>query len=249
MITRLDQFYNNRLRALLYLHRTIQRGFFLFLIVLSLNLLSCLSIESPKTPKIREEHETQHEWALRLEKPGLPNLYRVTKDLYRGAQPTREGIGRLKEMGIKTIINLRSSHSDRNEIGKLKFDYEHIKMKAWHPEDKDVIRFLKIVTDKDRTPVFVHCQHGADRTGMMCAIYRIAVCGWNKNEAIKEMTEGGFGYHKVWKDLINYIEELDVDGLKKKAGLGRKYAADTDRNISKDTHSLLIGGGRTSARC
>jgi len=200
--------------------RIVRRSnFFLLLIVLCLNLLSCLSSESPKTPKTAED--TQREWALRLEKPGLPNFHRVTKDLYRGAQPTKEGIGRLKEMGIKTIVNLRSFHSDRDEIGNLEFDYEHIKMQAWHPEDEDVIRFLKIVTDKDRTPVFVHCQHGADRTGLMCAIYRIAVCGWNKNEAIKEMVEGGFGYHKIWKELVEYIEELDVDGLKEKAGLAK----------------------------
>jgi protein tyrosine phosphatase (PTP) superfamily phosphohydrolase (DUF442 family) len=41
-------------------------------------------------------------------------------------------------------------------------------MKAWHPEEKEIVKFLKTVTDKTKTPVFVHCQHGADRTGLMC---------------------------------------------------------------------------------
>jgi len=97
----------------------------------------------------------------------------------------------LKKLGIRTIINLRSFHSDRDEIGETGLAYEHIYMKAWHPEDKEAVRFLQIVTDSKRTPVLVLCQHGADRIEAMIAIYRIAVQGWSKEEAIREMTEGG----------------------------------------------------------
>jgi protein tyrosine/serine phosphatase len=46
------------------------------------------------------------------------------------------------------------------------FHYEQIPMEAWRPEQEDVVRFLRIVTDPKRVPVLVHCQHGADRTGM-----------------------------------------------------------------------------------
>ena len=42
---------------------------------------------------------------------------------------------------------------------------------------KDVVRFLKIVTDPESGSVLVHCLHGADRTGTMCALYRVAVEG------------------------------------------------------------------------
>jgi len=153
-------------------------------------------------------------WAAPLERPGLPNLHKVSETLYRGAQPTAEGMRELKRMGIRTVINLRSFHSDRDEIAQTGLAYEHIYMKAWHPEDKEVIRFLQIVTDPQRTPVFVHCQHGADRTGTMCAIYRIAVQGWTKDEAIREMTEGGFGYHEAWQNLVTYIRNLDVERIK-----------------------------------
>ena len=79
--------------------------------------------------------------------------------------------------------------------------------------------FLKIVSDKKNAPVFVHCQYGADRTGTMCAIYRIVILGWPKEEAIREMKEGGFGYHPIWKKLLKYIRALDVDRIKKEAGL------------------------------
>jgi len=126
----------------------------------------------------------------------------------------------LEKMGIKTVVNLRSFHSDRREMQGTKMLYQHITMKAWHAEDKELVRFLKIVTNKNHQPVFVHCQYGPDRTGTMCALYRIAVQGWTKGQAIEEMTKGGFGYHSIWKNLVDYIKELDIDKIKKKAGLG-----------------------------
>jgi protein tyrosine/serine phosphatase len=87
-------------------------------------------------------------------------------------------------------------------------------MKTWHPADDQVIHFLQIVTDKNRTPVFVHCMRGADRTGTMCAIYRIAVQGWSRPEAIEEMTKGGFGFYEGWQNLVDYILNLDIDQIK-----------------------------------
>lgn len=162
---------------------------------------------------------TDREWAQRLEVPGVENLHKVSEELYRGAQPTKEGMQQLKELGVKTIVNLRSLHSDRDEIGNTGLYYEHIFMKTWHAEDEEVERFLKIVTDEKRTPAFVHCQRGADRTGTMCAIYRVAVQGWSKDEAIEEMTKGGFGFYSGWKNLINYIRELDIEEIKNQANL------------------------------
>ncbi|MGB2808244.1 MAG: dual specificity protein phosphatase family protein [Sedimentisphaerales bacterium] len=167
----------------------------------------------------KTELAAEREWAHRLEMPGVENLHKVSDFLYRGAQPTKEGMQQLKELGIKTIVNLRSFHSDRAETGDTGLSYEHIYMKTWHAEEKEVVRFLNIVTDPNRTPVFVHCQRGADRTGTMCAIYRIAVQGWSKDEAIEEMTKGGFGFYSGWKNLINYIHELDIEEIKSSAGL------------------------------
>lgn len=160
---------------------------------------------------------TNATWATPLEKPGLPNLHKVSDQLYRGAQPTAEGMKNLERLGVKTVINLRSFNSDRKELTGTNLAYQHLWVKAWHPEDKEVVAFLKSVTDTNATPVFVHCQHGADRTGTMCAIYRVAVQGWTKDAAIEEMTKGNFGYHTVWKNLIEYIRELDIDAIKKRA--------------------------------
>jgi len=164
------------------------------------------------------------EWAQPLNVDGVPNLHKVSDGLYRGAQPTAEGMRVLKKLGIKTVLNLRSLHSDRDELAGTGLGYRHLQLKAWHPEAEDAVAFLKIVTDKDLQPVFVHCQQGADRTGLMCAIYRVAVCDWSKEQAAKEMTEGGFGFHAVWTEIVPFLNALDLEKLKKEAGLSTQPA-------------------------
>lgn len=154
-------------------------------------------------------------WAKPVELDGVANLHKLSDSLYWSAQPTAEGMKNLKAIGIETVVNLRSFHSDRDEIGKTALGYEHIYMKAWHPERKEVVRFLQIVTNPKRQPVLVHCLHGADRTGTMCAIYRVAVEGWTKEDALAEMRKGGYNFHEVFKNLPNWITDLDVDEVMK----------------------------------
>ena len=63
-----------------------------------------------------ETIHAQNKWAERIELPGRPNLHKVSDDLYRGAQPTAEGMELLEKLGVKTVINLRSIRSYRDEI-------------------------------------------------------------------------------------------------------------------------------------
>jgi len=160
-----------------------------------------------------------HEWAEPVTKPGLEKLYRVSDTLYRGAQPTAEGMKQLKVMGVKTVVNLRTFHSDRDEIGDLDLGYVHIRTMVLYISADDVVEFLRTVADKDRQPVFVHCLHGVDRTGVMSAVYRIAIEGWSKAEALDEMVNGPFGHNKVLVNLHHFINDLDIGDIKRRAGL------------------------------
>ena len=171
-----------------------------------------VKIDSEKTKKYQTQRPAN--WAVAIKEDGLPNFHKVSETLYRGAQPDANGIAKLKAMGIKTILNLRAFHSDKDEIGDVNIGCEHISMTAWHPEYKEIVKFLQIVTDPKKTPVFVHCQHGADRTGLMCAVYRAAVEGWSKEDALNEMIYGGYGFHSIWKNLLNYYMRLDIEKLK-----------------------------------
>ncbi len=182
-------------------------------IIITCLVLANLALASEPTSSRPES------WAQPVTLGGAPNLHKVSDDLYRSAQPTAQGMKNLKQTGIETVVNLRSFHSDRDEIDNTGLGYEHIYMKVWHPEREEAVRFLQIVTNPKRTPVLVHCRYGADRTGTMCALYRVAVQGWSKEEALREMTEGGFNYHSVFNNLTEWILELDVESIKKDAGI------------------------------
>ena len=181
-------------------------------------ILALVLVSTPCGAQTSSPHRPAH-WAKPIPLKGVPNLHRVSDALCRSAQPSAEGMRNLEAMGIVTIVNLRSFHSDRDQIRGTGLAYEHLYLKAWHPEEEDAVRFLRIVTAPKRTPVLVHCQHGADRTGAMCAICRVTVQGWSKEEALKEMSEGEFGFHGIWQDLIQWIDALDLERIKKRAGI------------------------------
>jgi hypothetical protein len=54
---------------------------------------------------------------------------------------------------------------------------------------------------------------------MMCAIYRMVMQNWPPAAAAREMQDGGFGFHSVWKNLVKYVEDFDAEALRRKAGL------------------------------
>ncbi|MFO1370921.1 MAG: tyrosine-protein phosphatase [Candidatus Competibacteraceae bacterium] len=155
-------------------------------------------------------------WATPLEVSGVANLHKVSSFIYRSAQPTHEGIKNLeKEIGIKTVINLRAFHSDANEIKGTGLLNKELSVKTWRIEDEDIINLLNILKKSENGPFLIHCQHGADRTGIMVAMYRIVEQGWTKDEAIKEMMEGGYGFHSIWSNIIDYVHNVDVEKIKK----------------------------------
>ncbi|MFH1238511.1 MAG: dual specificity protein phosphatase family protein [bacterium] len=144
--------------------------------------------------------------------PGLPNFAKVSDVLYRGAQPDEQGFKELKKMGVKTIINLRDNHSDTEMMKDLGLQYVSIPVNTWDLEDKDVVMFLQIATNPANQPIFVHCQHGSDRTGTMAAIYRVYEQKWSRDDAIRELPN--FGFHRIWHNLKKYIRYIDLEKIR-----------------------------------
>jgi len=140
--------------------------------------------------------------------PGVANLARISDQLYRGAQPTREGFAQLKAMGVKTIVNLRETHDDREDLEGLGLRYVQIPFNPAAPNDEVIAAFMKTVCDPVNQPVFVHCLAGSDRTGTVVAVYRSVVQGWPMEEAVKELER--FGFHEVWTELLQYLAALDA---------------------------------------
>ncbi|HEY9677726.1 MAG TPA: tyrosine-protein phosphatase [Drouetiella sp.] len=122
----------------------------------------------------------------------------VSPHLLRSAQPTPANFQALKKAGVKTIINLRDGQQDidyeRGIVEKLGMRYVSIPMSSFKPvKQAQVQSFLNIVSDPRFTPALVHCRQGEDRTGTMCAMYRMEKQGWTGPQAYKEMI--GYGFH------------------------------------------------------
>ena len=163
-------------------------------------------------------------WAQPADSKSIANFFKVGDELYRGAEPMGSGYAELKKMGVRTVINLRAFHSDSALCDAATLLGVQIRMRQLTPEPEEVAEFLRIVTNPQFAPYFVHCDKGSERTGVMCAIYRIALCDWTKEDAIREMTGGGFGTNVSWGNQVIYIKGLNVDALRKQAAAAKAEA-------------------------
>ena len=136
----------------------------------------------------------EHSIGTKVKTKGIPNFGEVTPNLYRGAQPSNEGLESLKDMGINLVVDLRGGASKEEEetAKKLGMQYISIPSHCQSPQDETFAKFLRVVRENPAKKTFVHCQLGVDRTGMAVASYRMAEEGWSANEALKEMRAFGF---------------------------------------------------------
>ena len=154
------------------------------------------------------------QWASVVERSG--NLHRITDTLYRSEQLIQGHVELLKSLGIATVISFRAFHSDRRVLTDAAIELHRIPMHTWRIRDKDVIEALRLISEGERTgAVLIHCLHGADRTGLVSAMYRMIHQGWTRDEALDELQNGGYGFHSIWKNIPNYIRRVDLDALRR----------------------------------
>ncbi len=148
-------------------------------------------------------------WAQPVASTAIHNWHKIHDGLYRSRQPDRKGFEAAKKMGIRTIVNLRSSHSDAKLVEGLGFNLVEIPMLAYDLSEDRILAALKAIQAGPQ-PVLVHCQQGSDRAGVVSATYRVVVQGWTKDEAIDELKNGGYGFHRYYLNIPAFIRNLDV---------------------------------------
>jgi tyrosine-protein phosphatase SIW14 len=142
----------------------------------------------------------------------LPNFQKVDDHVYRGAQPTDSGFKDLAQLGIKTIVDLRDigEHSQANEekiVTGLGMRYVSIPMHGLStPKGDKVAAVQALFNDTTSGPVFVHCKRGADRTGMVVAVYRISHDQWDNKKALTEAKSYGMSFFEraIQSYVMNY---------------------------------------------
>jgi len=153
-------------------------------------------------------------WAEPIELEGAPNLHRISPTLYRSEQPTALGMKNLEKLGIRTVINLRAFNDDEDEVEGTSLRIERVKILTWRIGDQHVVEVMRMLKKTENGPFLIHCQHGADRTGLMSAMYRMLEQGWTADDALKELVDGGYGYHSMWKNIVKYLRSVDVEKLR-----------------------------------
>lgn len=133
-------------------------------------------------------------------------ITKVTDRLFRGAHPlTVQDLAQLKAQGIDTILNLERGWFELFH-GRLNWEtimgimagmtVIHLQLAdVFAPEPMQLDAALDIIRDPKYGKVYVHCLHGVDRTGEVCAAERVKVEGWSADSAIAEMFS--FGYHQM----------------------------------------------------
>jgi tyrosine-protein phosphatase SIW14 len=138
---------------------------------------------------------------------GVAYAAEVAPGLYRGGTPDQAGVAWLQQqLGVRTVINLRHYHgtTEGERVRAAGMRYERIELESSDaPEPQQIERFLALVADPAARPLYVHCLHGVDRTGVMMAVYRMEVEGWSNADAVAEMEH--FGPHAIWRDLQRFV--------------------------------------------
>jgi protein tyrosine/serine phosphatase len=137
---------------------------------------------------------------------GLSNVGRVAPGVLRGAQPGREGYATLKAMGIKTVIDMRTTESEQKQVeaAGMRAIAVPIEMSREGLKEK-VERMVALMADPANQPVYIHCRHGQDRTGIVVAAYRMKQQGWSLPAAEAEMQN--FGFNEVWVNFKKFIRQ------------------------------------------
>jgi len=122
---------------------------------------------------------------------GIKNFDKVDEHVYRGGQPTDDGFRYLARMGVRTILDLRGSggraKAEERVVKAAGMTYVNVPMSGLTPPTDDQIKkVLALLEDHAAGAVFVQCQRGADRTGVVIAAYHIDHDKWDNGRALSD---------------------------------------------------------------
>jgi len=116
------------------------------------------------------------------------NLHQIDIDMWRSNQPTPRRIEQAAQLGIRTIINLRGPRSDggwrleAEACGRHGLKLVDFTTRSRAAPDKQMLYDTKSLFDRIEGPALLHCKSGADRAGLMSALYLLM----KKNRPVAE---------------------------------------------------------------
>lgn len=105
------------------------------------------------------------------------NLHRISPKAWRSAQPAPYQIRALARRGIRSVVNLRGGQSygslplEVEACASAGLQFENFVLRSRAIPSVEEIRAAKTLFDRLEYPVLFHCKSGADRAGIMSALY------------------------------------------------------------------------------
>ena len=144
---------------------------------------------------------------------GIPRFLKLTDQVWTGGQPWIEHFPKLKDAGVKVVINLRAhaEHQGGREevrVKELGMNYFNIPVDSQAPDELDADDFLKLTDEQLKNgPVFIHCT-AAIRVGAFWMIRRVLRDGWEVDKALEEANRIGLNNHPALTTFAKeYIEK------------------------------------------
>lgn len=108
----------------------------------------------------------------------FPNRHRLSADAWRAAQPLPHQVKRLAREGIRTIINLRGDTQsasygfEEEACAAVGIKLENFRIKSRAAPSREELLAARELFNRVEYPMLMHCKSGADRVGLMSALYR-----------------------------------------------------------------------------
>lgn len=124
------------------------------------------------------------------------NFHQITKgEAYRSAQMDGEKLTTcIVNYHIKSIINLRGKLNESWYAKEMKvcsnYGVRHydVFLSAYHEPPAEATRILMDIFRTAPRPILIHCQGGADRSGLVAAMWKVCVDKEPKGEAGKQLS-------------------------------------------------------------
>ncbi len=124
----------------------------------------------------------------------FPNRHKVSREMWRAAQPLPHQIAAAKRRGIKTIVNLRGRTKtatyayERAACSKAGIKMVDFRVKSRDAPTKEELRQAREVFASIEYPALMHCKSGADRAGLASVLYRHVHDGAPIEDAMKHLS-------------------------------------------------------------
>lgn len=141
----------------------------------------------------------------------------IDGQMYRSSQPSPGQIADLAKKGFKTIINLRGTFDTSFYVLEKEACAAHglrlvtLRARSRDVPSKEVIHEAKALFNEIEYPALLHCKSGADRAGLMSALYLMLHKGVHVNEA-KQQLSWRFGHWRQAKTglLDHFLEAYEA---------------------------------------